>query len=61
MIRIVCQTEVIKLIQKFPNITSDELAGGLAIGLRVQDVLLETVKLLVTKSNSLPESEGEDG
>jgi hypothetical protein len=55
MTRIVCQQDIIQIIQKFPDITSDELASWLAIGLRIQDVLLETVKLLVTKSISLPD------
>lgn len=56
MTRIVCQQDIIQIIQKFPDITSDELASGLAIGIRLQDVLLETVKLLVTKLDSLPNS-----
>ena len=51
--KLVCQTDIIKIIKKCPDITSEELASGLAIGLRIQDVLLETVKLLVAKLDSL--------
>lgn len=53
--KLICQTDIIKIIKRCPDITSEELASGLAIGLRIQDVLLETVKILVTKSDSLPD------